>query len=170
MRFFLLAVLLILMGCKFSSKKDADSFEYKSNEPPTEKSTSEQDTNSEPVEIADVSSVPIDLKNKGIGPIKRVRFRKNVEKDLADEGQQLFQRYCVACHFTDRKMIGPAMTGIFERRSPEWVMNLLLNPIQMLGEDPIGIALLEEYNGVMMLDQNLSEDQARAITEYLRTL
>lgn len=158
------------MGCKFSSKKDADSFEYKSSEPSTETITSEEIADIEPEEITDASSVPIDLKNKGIGPIKRVRFRKNVDNALADEGQQLFQRYCVACHFTDRKMIGPAMTGIFERRSPEWVMNLLLNPIQMLAEDPIGIALLEEYNGVMMLDQNLTEEQGRAITEYLRTL
>ena len=158
------------MGCKFSSKKDADSFEYKSSEPSTETITSEEIADIEPEEITDASSVPIDLKNKGIGPIKRVRFRKKIDNEFADEGQQLFQRYCVACHFTDRKMIGPAMTGIFERRSPEWVMNLLLNPIQMLAEDPIGIALLEEYNGVMMLDQNLTEEQARAITEYLRTL
>jgi hypothetical protein len=70
----------------------------------------------------------------------------------------------------NRKLIGPAMSGIYERRSPEWVINLLLNPTQMLKEDPVANALLKEYNNVMMLNQNLTQDEARAIAEYLRTL
>jgi hypothetical protein len=70
----------------------------------------------------------------------------------------------------DRKLIGPAMSGLYERRSPEWVMNMLLNPTEMLKQDPIASALLKEYNNVMMLNQNLSEEEARAISEYLRTL
>lgn len=70
----------------------------------------------------------------------------------------------------DRKLIGPSMKGIYERRSPEWVVNFLLNPTEMLQQDPIAKALLKQYNNVMMLNQNLSEEEARAITEYLRTL
>ncbi|MEO2099797.1 MAG: cytochrome c, partial [Flavobacteriaceae bacterium] len=37
-------------------------------------------------------------------------------------------------------------------------------------QDPIAKALLKKYNNVMMLNQNLSEDEARSIAEYLRTL
>ena len=70
----------------------------------------------------------------------------------------------------NRKLIGPAMKGIYERRSPEWVMNMLLNPSEMLKKDPVAIALLKEYNNIMMLNQNLSNEEARSITEYLRTL
>ena len=70
----------------------------------------------------------------------------------------------------ERKLIGPAMKGIYERRSPEWVMNMLLNPAEMLKQDPSAKALLEEYNNVMMLNQNLEESEARAIAEYMRTL
>ena len=62
------------------------------------------------------------------------------------------------------------MKGIYERRSPEWVINLLLNPTQMLKEDPIAIALLKKYNNILMLNQNLTQEEARAISEYLRTL
>ena len=62
------------------------------------------------------------------------------------------------------------MKGIYERRSPEWVMNMLLNPAEMLKKDPVAIALLKEYNNIMMLNQNLSNEEARSITEYLRTL
>ena len=70
----------------------------------------------------------------------------------------------------ERKLIGPAMKGIYERRSPEWVMNMILNPTEMLKQDPIAIALLKEYNNVLMLNQNLTNEEARSISEYLRTL
>ena len=49
-------------------------------------------------------------------------------------------------------------------------MNMLLNPTEMLKQDPIAKALLKEYNNVMMLNQNLEDSEARAIAEYLRTL
>mgnify|MGYP003684781141 FL=1 len=49
-------------------------------------------------------------------------------------------------------------------------MNILLNPTEMLKKDPIAHALLKEYNNIQMLNQNLSEEEARAIAEYLRTL
>jgi len=45
-----------------------------------------------------------------------------------------------------------------------------LNPTEMLKEDPIAKALLKEYNNILMINQNLSEEEARAIAEYLRTL
>ena len=49
-------------------------------------------------------------------------------------------------------------------------MNILLNPTEMLQKDPIAKALLKEYNNIQMLNQNLSQEEARAIVEYLRTL
>ena len=62
------------------------------------------------------------------------------------------------------------MQGIYERRHPAWVMNIMLNPTQMLKEDPIAKALLAEYNNVLMINQNLTAEEARALAEYLRTL
>jgi cytochrome c553 len=114
--------------------------------------------------------VPVDLSNKGIGPVSSVEFDKEINTDLAAEGEAKFNTICIACHMADQRMIGPAMEGVYDRRSPEWVMNMILNPDGMLKEDPIAIALLEEYNNAIMLNQNLSEDEARAIAEYLRTL
>jgi outer membrane protein OmpA-like peptidoglycan-associated protein len=40
----------------------------------------------------------------------------------------------------------------------------------MLQKDPIAKALLKEYNNALMINQNLSEDEAKAVAEYLRTL
>lgn len=114
--------------------------------------------------------VPIDLDNKGVGPIKNVEFASEIDTEMAARGEAKFNAICVACHMVDQRMIGPAMAGVYERRSPEWVMNMILNPDGMLKEDPIAKALLKEYNNAIMLNQNLTEDEARDVAEYLRTL
>ncbi|WP_350289724.1 cytochrome c [uncultured Croceitalea sp.] len=116
------------------------------------------------------AGVPVDLDNKGVGPIKSVDFASDVDTEMAARGEAKFNAICVACHMIEGRMIGPAMKGVYERRSPEWVMNMILNPDGMLKEDPIAKALLKEYNNAIMLNQNLTEDEARDVAEYLRTL
>ena len=122
-------------------------------------------------QIKEVNNVtPVDLNNKGIGPIKNYSFSYEVNLELANEGKQVFNSKCTACHNVNRRLIGPAMAGIYERRSVEWVLNIMLNPDQMIKEDPIAIALLKEYNNILMLNQNLSENEAKSLAEYFRTL
>lgn len=112
----------------------------------------------------------IDLKNKGIGPIKSVEIAVTIDKAMADKGALVFKNKCSSCHRTNRKFIGPNPTGILERRSPEWVMNMILNPEQMVKEDPIAKELLIKFNGSPMANQHLTEKEAREVLEYFRTL
>lgn len=119
---------------------------------------------------ANKKSTPIDLNNEGIGPIKGFKFPEVIDDTMVEKGALAFKQKCTACHKAKAKLIGPAMQGIYERRHPSWVMNILLNPTEMLKQDPIAKALLAEYNNIMMLNQNLSKEEARAISEYLRTL
>ncbi len=149
----------LVIGCG-EAPKEKKGFEYNRTQKEEKKSPAAQKS----------GAVPIDLDNKGIGPITTMDWPETINADLAASGETSFKQKCMACHMPDRKLIGPAMQGVFERRSPEWVMNMLLNPTEMLKQDPIAKALLQEYNNVMMLNQNLTQDEARAITEYLRTL
>ena len=110
------------------------------------------------------------MNNVGIGPIKALQFDDTIDQAMVETGALAFKQKCTACHKANAKLIGPAMKGIYERRHPAWVMNMLLNPTQMVKEDPIGKALLAEYNNILMINQNLSQEEARAIAEYLRTL
>ena len=57
-----------------------------------------------------------------------------------------------------------------ERRSPEWIMNMILNPEEMMAKDPIALKLLAAYNFAPMANQSLTEEEAREILEYFRTL
>ena len=110
------------------------------------------------------------LDNKGVGPIINVILEDKVNISMANSGEKLFNQLCTSCHIINEDYIGPAMSGILDRRSPEWIMNMILNPIQMVEEDPIAIELLEKYNFEYMYNQNLLEEEAREILEYFRLL
>ncbi len=127
-------------------------------------------TKTEDTKAPTSQEIPVDLSNKGVGPIKSVGFGAEIDQAMADRGKGKFESICVACHMIDQRMIGPALKGVYDRRSPEWVMNMILNPDGMLKEDPIAKALLKEYNNAIMLNQNLSEEDARDVAEFLRTL
>ena len=114
--------------------------------------------------------VPVDMDNDGVGPYKDIEFPSDIDAEMAAVGEAKFKAICTACHMPEQRMIGPALKGVYERRNPAWVMNMIANPDGMLKEDPIAKALLKEYNNAIMLNQNLSEEDTRAVAEYLRTL
>ena len=110
------------------------------------------------------------MSSKGIGPITEITLSETIDQGMVEEGKALFDANCGACHKTDKKYIGPAPKDILERRTPEWVMNMIMNPTEMVQKDPIAKQVLAEANGAIMADQNITEDQARKILEYFRTL
>jgi cytochrome c len=116
------------------------------------------------------ASKRITLDNKGVGKIKTLELDPNIDTAMAERGASLFKTNCTACHKTTKRFIGPNPTGILERRSPEWVMNMILDPKLMTEEDQCAKDLLVEFNGAAMANQNLTEVQAREILEYFRTL
>ena len=112
----------------------------------------------------------IDLSNKGVGPIKNLDLPETIDQAMVAEGAALYKTKCTACHKVGKKFIGPAPNGVLERRSPEWIMNMILDPEGMVKNDPIAKQLLIEYNGSPMANQSLTEAEARSILEYFRTL
>lgn len=104
--------------------------------------------------------------SKGVGPVKEVKLGP-IDPELAEKGGKVFEEKCSACHKLDERYVGPALRGVTTRRTPEWIMNMILNPQGMLQEDPTAQELLAEYF-VPMTFQNVSQADARAILEYLR--
>lgn len=120
------------------------------------------------------SNVPaserITLDNKGVGRIKNVTLAETIDQEMVDRGLALFNTNCSACHKVDKRFIGPSPKGIMKRRSPEWIMNMILDPQLMVEQDRCAKDLLVEFNGAAMANQNMTEEQARDILEYFRTL
>lgn len=109
-------------------------------------------------------------KYDGIGPVASFELLGDIDQAKADEGKVIFESKCTACHKVNKKFIGPAPKDILNRRNPAWVMNMILNPDEMVQKDPIAKQLLIEFNGSPMANQNLTEEEARAVLEYFRTL
>lgn len=104
----------------------------------------------------------------GIGPVKEVKIGA-IDKNLVDKGLQTFTVKCSACHKLDSKLVGPPLQGVTKRRKPEWIMNMILNPQQMTQENPTAKELFATYL-VQMTFQDVSQDDARAILEYFRSV
>ena len=121
---------------------------------------------SKPAEVKEVAEAnPMD--DKGIGPIKSITLGE-IDEAMVAEGKEVFKMKCSACHKVSKRVVGPAMAGVIERRSPEWIMNMILNPEEMVAKNPIAKKLLAEYLAPMA-NQNLTEKEARVILEYFRT-
>lgn len=110
----------------------------------------------------------IDLSNKGIGPVKSINIPETIDASLATAGEDVYNKMCTACHKMDRRFIGPMLKDVTIKRSPEWIMNMILNPEEMIQKDPIAMQLLIESNMAVMANQNLTEEEARSILEYFR--
>lgn len=107
------------------------------------------------------------MQDKGVGPVKSVTIGA-LDQALADKGHAIFKAKCSACHKISKRYIGPALKGVTKKQSPEWIMNMILNPEVMIVKNATAKALLAEYIAPMA-NQNLTQDEARAIYEYFRT-
>ena len=113
-------------------------------------------------------AVKIDpMQDKGVGTIKSLTLG-DIDEAMVAKGEEVYKAKCTACHKISKRFVGPGLKGVTERRTPEWIMNMILNPELMVAENATAKALLAEYSAPMA-NQNLTEEEARAILEYLRT-
>lgn len=105
--------------------------------------------------------------SKGIGPVKEVKLEEVIDSAMADKGKAHFDTKCSACHKFGERYVGPDLKGVTERRTPEWIMNMILNPVEMTQKDEQAKELLGEYLTQMSF-QNVTEEEARQMLEFFR--
>jgi len=104
----------------------------------------------------------------GIGPVTApVTVGAAVDQGMAESGAKVFEQKCAPCHRMGERYVGPALGGVTTRRSPTFVMNMILNPQGMVEKHPLTKKLFAEYL-MAMPNQNLTRDEARQVVEYLR--
>lgn len=159
--------ILTLVACGGNEEKKEDKSvkigQSPATEAPVEKATS--------TESEVPASKRVDLSNKGVGPVtETITLDAEIDQALATKGADVFKANCTACHKPDKKFIGPAPKGILERRTPEWIMNMIMDPEGMVQNDPLAKDLLMEFNGSPMANQGINKEEARQLVEYFRTL
>lgn len=67
------------------------------------------------------------------------------------KGENLFKTNCMACHQLDKRTIGPALGGVTERRTNEWLHKWINNSAALIASgDADAKAIFEEFNQVPM--------------------
>jgi len=106
--------------------------------------------------------------NRGEGKFTTVNVGATVDQTLAANGEKVYGVKCSSCHkLTDEKLVGPGWKGVTSRHSAPWIMNFITNTDEMLNKDPKAQAQLEICL-VRMPNQNLSDEDARALYEFQR--
>lgn len=106
--------------------------------------------------------------HRGEGKFHDVELSENLDQAMAVKGEEISEMKCLACHkLTDERLVGPGWAGTTTRHQPEWLMNFMTNTDEMIDKDPKVQAMLEICM-VRMPNQNLGDDEARAILEFMR--
>jgi cytochrome c2 len=88
----------------------------------------------------------------------------------ADEGKIIFISRCAACHNVNKQLTGPALAGVYERRSIDWIINFIHSSQTMVVKgDTAAVSLFNKFNKTAMPDhKDLSETDIKSIVEYIK--
>lgn len=95
---------------------------------------------------------------------------QEVDEALQKEGKKLFKTHCAACHKLDKKLVGPALGNIQDKREHSWLLKWIKNNAELRASgDKDAIAVFEEYNGApMSAFPNLTDADIDKILYYTK--
>jgi len=88
-----------------------------------------------------------------------------------DEGKALFTSRCASCHNVNKIVVGPALAGVSERRTEDWIIHFVHSSQSVIkGGDQKAIELYEKFNKVPMPDHlDLSAESIKDILAYIKS-
>ncbi|MCI2228715.1 c-type cytochrome [Polaribacter sp. MSW13] len=91
-------------------------------------------------------------------------YSQDVDEARQKEGRKLFKSLCASCHKLDKKLIGPALGGVEDRRENDWLKSWIKDNAALRSSgDSDANAIFDEYNGASMTafpqltDQNIDD-------------
>lgn len=89
---------------------------------------------------------------------------------LDHPGRLLFVDYCNHCHQVNTQLVGPALNGVTDRRSEDWILKMVKNSGRLIqSQDPTAVALYEQFNKTPMPRFDyLSNEEILSILDYVK--
>ena len=92
------------------------------------------------------------------------------DEAIISEGESLFKEWgCNTCHAVERKVVGPALAGIYDRRDLPWLYAFIKNSSAVIASgDEYANNLYSEYNNLQMPAHDLEDEQILSILAWVR--
>lgn len=92
----------------------------------------------------------------------------SVDAQRAANGMKLWKKHgCVGCHAIGKRLAGPDLAGVSERRSVAWLHEWMKNTTAMLQTDSTAKAMMKESNGARMPQFKLSDSDIDDLLHYI---
>ena len=87
-----------------------------------------------------------------------------------EDGKAIFTSRCASCHNVNKPLLGPALAGVDERRSIDWIVNFVQSSQTVIKNgDKDAVALFEKFNKIPMPDhKDLSPDKIKSVVDYIK--
>jgi cytochrome c2 len=88
----------------------------------------------------------------------------------ADEGKLIFTSRCASCHNVNKVIVGPALAGVSERHSEEWIIQFVHSSQTVIKSgDKTAKDLYEKFNKTPMPDHiDLTADNIKSVLAYIK--
>ena len=96
-------------------------------------------------------------------------FSISLSAQDATNGKKIFKANCAACHKLDKKLVGPPLKNISEKRDNKWLKSWIKNSAALIKSgDKDAVAIFEEYNKMpMMAFPQLSDKDIDDMIAYM---
>ena len=94
-----------------------------------------------------------------------------VGNPLPEAGKTIFTGRCAACHSVNKQLTGPALAGLSDRRTIDWIVKFVQSSQTMVKSgDKDAVALFAQFNRIPMPDHaDLTADDIKNIVEYIKS-
>src|SRR5688572_12333107 len=88
-----------------------------------------------------------------------------------EEGKLIFSSRCASCHNVNKVLTGPALAGLDERRSIDWIVSFIQSSQTLIKNgDKDAVALFEKFNKIPMPDHpDLTKENIKSIVDYIKS-
>src|SRR4051812_17646702 len=85
-----------------------------------------------------------------------------------EEGRVIFKSRCAGCHNVNQVLVGPALAGVDQRHSIDWIINFVQSSQSVIRKgDKDANALFAKFNNTPMPDhKDLTADDVKSVEEY----
>ncbi len=88
-----------------------------------------------------------------------------------EEGKKIFTSRCASCHNVNKVVLGPALAGVTERHSEDWIIKFVHSSQTVIkGGDKAAVTLYEKFNKIPMPDHpDLTAENIQGILAYIKS-